>query len=113
MKRILTTLATALGLWMLISFTGVIADGARPEFWTTSLMWSILASIVIAPFYAFMNAEMFGSTDEDAVAADEEVQSESTAPAFTPGTSDAPPTRALDLSSISKWAPEEEEKVSA
>jgi len=113
MKRILTTLATALGLWMLISFTGVIADGARPEFWTTSLMWSILASIVIAPFYAFMNAEMFGSPDVEVDAPSKEVQNDSTAPAFTPGTSDAPPTRALDLSSIRKWAPEEEEKVSA
>lgn len=113
MKRILTTLATALGLWMLVSFTGVIADGARPEFWTTSLMWSILASIVIAPFYAFMNAQMFTSADEDAVTASEETKTENAAPAFTPGSSDAPPTRALDLAAIRDWAPEEEETVSA
>lgn len=115
MKRFLTTLAAALGLWILASFTGVLVDGARPEFWTTSLMWSLLAGIVIAPFYAFINSKMFSTPDISADIVSEESQEEETkAPAFDASNNDGgPPTRALDLSEIKKYASQKDEAVSA
>jgi hypothetical protein len=115
MKRFLTTLATAVGLWILASFTGVLADGARPEFWTTSLMWSLLAGIVIAPFYAFIQSRMF-STTESTKSVSQEMQDEdedNTVPAFDATNTEGPPTRALDLSEIKKYASKRDEVVSA
>jgi len=113
MKRFLTTLATALGLWILASFTGVLVDGARPEFWTTSLMWSLLAGIVIAPFYAFIYSQMSSSHETAAVASEEAQEQEEKAPAFDISNSDGPPTRALDLSEIKQYASGRDEAVSA
>jgi hypothetical protein len=119
MKRFLTTLASVLGLWILASFAGVVADGARPEFWTTSLMWSLLAGLVIAPFYAFVNSAMFESYDVSNDQTDESSTDEP-APAFDAGSREAPPTRALDLDKINEmasarklWPEDSEETVSA
>ncbi len=113
MKKFLTTLATALGLWILASFTGVLVDGARPEFWTTSLMWSLLAGIVIAPFYAFMNAQMFSSADSADDVVEETQEEEVKAPAFDASNNDGPPTRALNLSEMKEYASKKDKAVSA
>jgi len=121
MKRILTTLASALGLWILVSFTGVIADGARPEFWTTSLMWSLLAGLVIAPFYAFVSSQMFADEPTSTVVETEETEEAAEVPAFhSGGSEEAPPTRALDVDEIREmesarklWPQQKEEAVSA
>ncbi|PEN15212.1 hypothetical protein CRI94_02725 [Longibacter salinarum] len=120
MKRLLTTLASILGLWILVSFTGVLADGARPEFWTTSLMWSLLAGLVIAPFYAFVNSQMFATPPAPRPASDERngesIPEENEVPSFDTGSRDAPPTRALDVEQINRMAngrklwPEENEQ---
>jgi hypothetical protein len=113
MKRFFTILATALGLWILASFTGVLADTARPEFWTTSLMWSLLAGIVIAPFYAFLNTLTFSTPESADVVSEETEEEETKAPAFEPSNVDGPPTRALNLSEIKKYASRKDEAVSA
>lgn len=75
-------------------------------------MWSLLAGIVIAPFYAFINAQMF-SSDETTNVVSEEAHVEEKAPAFDTGSSDGPPTQALDLSEIEKYASSRDEAVSA
>jgi len=113
MKRFLTTLATALGLWILASFTGVLVDGARPEFWTTSLMWSLLAGVVIAPFYAFINSRMLASNETATSVSEEAQEGEEKARSFDTSDSDGPPTRALDLSEMKQYASKKDEAVSA
>lgn len=53
MRRFLTYAATAVGLTMLVSFIGAMFDPARAAIWTQTLMWSAIASVIIAPFFAF------------------------------------------------------------
>lgn len=75
-------------------------------------MWSLLAGIVIAPFYAFISTHTFSSNETTDVVS-EEAQVEEKAPAFDTGSSDGPPTQALDLSEIKKYASSRDEAVSA
>lgn len=116
MKRLLTALAVGLGIWILASFTGVIADPPRVDFWTQSLMWSLLSGLVLAPLYAFASAmtPSTPATRSAASAEHEEVPSKAEV-SFADSSSEAPPTRALDLSEMRKaWAThDEEEAVSA
>lgn len=43
------TLSALIGLWVPISFIAVIVDPSNVDFWTNSLMWSLLAGLVIMP----------------------------------------------------------------
>jgi hypothetical protein len=117
MKRLLTVLAVGLGFWILASFTGVIADPPRVDFWTQSLMWSLLSGLVLAPLYAFASAMTPSTSVSRSVASaeHEEAPSETAEISFADSSSEAPPTRALDLSEMRKaWAThDEEEAVSA
>jgi len=116
MKRLLTVLAVGLGFWILASFTGVIADPPRVDFWTQSLMWSLLSGLVLAPLYAFASAMTPSTSASRSVSAEhEEAPSKVTEVSFADSSSEAPPTRALDLSEMRKaWAAhDEEEAVSA
>ncbi len=47
-RRILLACA-AVGLWVLVSFAGTMLDPARAPLWTRSLMWSLLASLLVSP----------------------------------------------------------------
>jgi hypothetical protein len=49
MKRILTITLAAIGAWVLVSFAGTMLDTVRAEFWTQSLMWSLLTTLVLGP----------------------------------------------------------------
>lgn len=37
------------GVWVALSFIGVMADTGNAGFWTMSLVWGLLASIIIMP----------------------------------------------------------------
>ena len=54
MKRTLLYLTFAVGAWVLVSFGGAMLDPARAGFWTQSLMASLIASLVMAPFVFFL-----------------------------------------------------------
>jgi hypothetical protein len=54
MKRFLLYLTFGVGAWVLASFGGAMLDPARAEFWTQSLMASLIASLVLAPFVFFL-----------------------------------------------------------
>jgi len=49
MKRILTITLAAIGAWVLVSFAGTMLDTVRADFWTQSLMWSLLTTLVLGP----------------------------------------------------------------
>lgn len=48
-RRLILYASAAVGLWVLASFGGTMLDPARAQLWTGSLMWSLLASLLISP----------------------------------------------------------------
>jgi hypothetical protein len=48
-RHLVVAFGFGVSFWVLASFTGAMLDPARAEPWTTSLMWSLLASVLIAP----------------------------------------------------------------
>lgn len=49
MKRFLSIALAAIGAWVLVSFAGTMLDTVRADFWTQSLMWSLLTTLVLGP----------------------------------------------------------------
>jgi hypothetical protein len=48
-RRVIFMTGVLIGVWVASSFVGVMFDTGNAEFWTTSLMWGLLASIVVMP----------------------------------------------------------------
>jgi hypothetical protein len=48
-RRLIFALSTALGVWVLVSFAGTMVGPAHSAFWTSSLMWSLLTSLLLSP----------------------------------------------------------------
>jgi hypothetical protein len=53
MRRLLSILTPLVAFWALASFAGTMLDPGHAGFWTQSLMWSLIASMVVAPFFVF------------------------------------------------------------
>jgi hypothetical protein len=54
MKRLFQALAIFIAIWVLGSFVGVMFDAAHANLWTQSLMWGMLASVILAPVFIFI-----------------------------------------------------------
>jgi hypothetical protein len=48
-RRLILILSALMGLWVIASFVGVMLNLPNIEFWTSSLMWSLLASVLVMP----------------------------------------------------------------
>lgn len=48
-RKAIIYLSVLMGVWVTASFIGVMFNTANVEFWTTSLIWSLLASIFLMP----------------------------------------------------------------
>lgn len=48
-RRLVLILSSAVGLWTLSSFAGAMFNPANAAFWSGSLMWSLLAILLVAP----------------------------------------------------------------
>jgi len=48
-RRLIGFISAAVGLWMLISFAAVMLGAPHAAFWTSSLMWALLASMLLFP----------------------------------------------------------------
>jgi hypothetical protein len=48
-RRLIGFISVAVGLWMLISFAAVMLGAPHTAFWTSSLMWALLASMLLFP----------------------------------------------------------------
>ncbi len=64
MKRLFQALAAFVGIWVLGSFVGVMFDAAHQNVWTQSLMWSLLASVILAPVFIFVGTAPSSSTSQ-------------------------------------------------
>lgn len=84
MKRFLTFALAAIGAWVLVSFAGTMLDTVRADFWTQSLMWSLLTTLVLGPLMILATTRSSTpepSIDEPVTASGEEGPGEE-APAF-------------------------------
>ena len=54
-RRLILVLSGFIGAWMLASFAGVMFDSGNAAFWSTSLMWSLLSSLIIMPALVMVN----------------------------------------------------------
>jgi len=54
-RRLIQYLASAVGLWLLVSFAGAMVDSANAALWSNSLMWALLSCLVIAPALLVVN----------------------------------------------------------
>ena len=48
-RQIIIGLSVLIGFWVGASFIGVMFEVGNAEFWTVSLMWALLASVVVMP----------------------------------------------------------------
>jgi hypothetical protein len=71
-RDLIISLGFGTGFWVLASFTGAMLDPMRAEPWTTSLMFSLLASAVIAPalLMAYHSARQASAHAQGAAAAE-------------------------------------------
>jgi len=58
MKRILTIALAVIGAWVLVSFGGAMLDTVRADFWTQSLMWSLVTTLVLGPLVIMLSANV-------------------------------------------------------
>jgi len=54
-RRLIQYLASAVGLWLLVSFAGAMVDSANAALWSNSLMWALLSCLVLAPALLMVN----------------------------------------------------------
>jgi type VI protein secretion system component VasK len=48
-RKLIPLLAGLVGIWVIGSFVGVMLNLSNADFWTRSLMWSLLASLLVMP----------------------------------------------------------------
>lgn len=54
-RRLIIALSAFIGVWVLVSFTGAMVDSANAAFWSSSLMWSLLSSLIVMPALVMVN----------------------------------------------------------
>lgn len=58
-------LAFFIGTWLLISFGGAMFDSANAAFWSDSLMWSLLAFMIVSPALVFLTTPSPNDSDSN------------------------------------------------
>ena len=62
-RRLVFYVAAAVGVWLLVSFAGAMLDSANAAFWSDSLMWALLSSLVVAPALLMVHNAFSSSQD--------------------------------------------------
>lgn len=94
-RHLLTALSFAIALWVVASVAGVVFDPIRAGFWSASLMWAFLASLMIAPALVVIYDSSIFSAEQ--ATADSAESAESRAPE-TPQKSFVEESRAAHVS---------------
>jgi len=74
-QKIILYLASAIGVWLLVSFGGAMFDSVNAAFWSSSLMWSLLSFLIVMPALALMSDFSADASSSKATAPDEEAPS--------------------------------------
>jgi hypothetical protein len=62
-RRLIFSLASAVGVWLLVSFAGAMVDSANAAFWSDSLMWALLSALIVAPILLMVHNAFSGSQE--------------------------------------------------
>jgi hypothetical protein len=89
MKRLFLSIAALVGLWVLGSFLGTMFDPARANLWTTSLMWAMLACVVLAPVFLFVGTSQSSSSSGPSGRSDDHFEVEEAVDVPDEGTQEA------------------------
>jgi len=54
-RRLILALSAFIGVWVLVSFGGAMIDSGNAAFWSNSLMWALLSSLIIMPALVVAN----------------------------------------------------------
>jgi hypothetical protein len=54
-RRLILALSAFIGVWVLVSFGGAMFDSANAAFWSSSLMWALLSSLIVMPALVMVN----------------------------------------------------------
>ena len=54
-RRLIVALSAFIGIWVLVSFGGAMFDSGNAAFWSSSLMWSLLSSLIVMPALVMVN----------------------------------------------------------
>jgi len=56
-RRLIAAFSCVIAVWVFTSVAGALLDPAHAMFWSTSLMWSLLSTLLVAPALVIMFAE--------------------------------------------------------
>jgi len=111
-RRLIQYLASAVGLWLLVSFAGAMVDSGNAALWSNSLMWALLSCLVIAPALLMVN-DIFtrSAPDEEADAAGSSADADAAQKPFVEEESDEMqtlwPEPGAEPDSADEWPPQE------
>jgi hypothetical protein len=54
-RRLILALSGVIGVWVLVSFGGAMVDSGNAAFWSSSLMWALLSSLIVMPALVMVN----------------------------------------------------------
>lgn len=73
-RRLIIPLSAGIGSWVLISFTGTMLGAPGAEAWTSSLMWALLAALLVFPMLLMANHHASKATETDRTVAPSNAQ---------------------------------------
>jgi hypothetical protein len=65
-RRLIVALSSAIVLWVFASAAGALLDPAHAAFWSSSLMWSFLSTLLVAPALVMIFDPSLARRDEAA-----------------------------------------------
>lgn len=99
-RRLILALSAFIGVWVLVSFGGAMFDSANAAFWSSSLMWALLSSLIVMPALVMVN---HASTQSAKKAAQQQAEQEP----FIQEESDEAHTLWPEPEQEAEWPPQE------
>jgi len=111
-RQLLTAFSYVIALWVVTSVVGVMADSVRAGFWSGSLMWALLASLMIAPALVMLYDPSIGASDRTETGSSASSASDDSQKSFVDESraapvSDEPPSGSEE--SLPEWVRERDE----
>lgn len=108
-RRLILYLASAIGVWLLVSFGGAMLNSGNAAFWSNSLMWALLSCLIVAPGLLLAN-DVFTRSQQPADHESATSPSTDAQKPFVEEESDQVRTLWPEPEQTNEWPPEEEVK---
>lgn len=113
-RRLILALSGVIGVWVLVSFGGAMFDSGNAAFWSSSLMWALLSSLIVMPALVMVN---HASSQAEKKAARQQATSETEQEPFIQEESDEARTLWPEPEQSAEWpsqqTTEEQDRVRA